>query len=251
MYIDGRDHDLDLNIIPSTGTRGVSTSTTFVNVENAAIGGTNNRIDYPMTYPEVPEVIEENYDWGGTFPETPDAILGWPDGTLKESAQSGINGSQYLYNPGKVKIGKKWFIDGLTYPLSGITYIEMTNSSEVELMLKETGNGGIVVVHREGEGDARISGVKYDKDNSDGLFTGLMIFDYSFHHHIDILGAVIMLSDELETDKNCNGNQDHWVKYSSQVIESATKIAAEITGLMGTVGYGFGKKRLQVRHVYE
>jgi len=251
MYIDGRDHDLNLNIIPTTGTYGVSTSTTFTNVENAAIGGTNNKIDYPMTYPEVPEVIEENYDWGENFPETPDEILGWPEGTLKTAAQSGEFGSQYLYNPGKVKIGKKWFIDGLTYPLSGVTYIEMTNSSAVELMLEQTGNSGIIVIHRDGEGDAKISGIKYDAGTSDGLFTGLLVTDYSFHHHIDILGAVLMLSPNLETEKNCNGNADHWVKYSSEVIESSTKIAAEITGLMGTVGYGFGKKRLPVKYVYE
>jgi hypothetical protein len=251
MYIDGRNHDKNLNIIPNTGIYGVSTSTTFVNVENAAIGGTNNEVDYPMTYPEAPEVIEENYNWGGAFPESPDEILGWPEGTLKSAAQSGEFGSQYLYNPGKVKIGKKWFIDGLTYPLSGVTYIEMTNSSGVELLLKEMGNGGIVVVHNEGSGDAIIEGIKFDSDNSDGLFTGLMIMDYSFHHHIDILGAVIMLSENLETSKNCNGNADHWVKYSSEVIESSTKIAAEITGLMGTIGYGFGKKRLPVKFVYE
>jgi len=246
MFIDGRDHDLNLNIIPTTGTYGVSTSTTFTNVENAAIGGTYNGIDYPMTYPELDEVIEENYDWGGTFPETPDEILGWPEGTLKTAAQSGVHGSQYLLVPNSADK-----IDGdlLTYPLSGVTYIEITNSSELELMLEQTGNSGIVVVHRD-NGNSKLKGIKSD-NSSDGLFTGLLITDYSFHHHIDILGAVLMLSPDLETSKNCNGNADHWVKYSSEVIENSTKIAAEITGLMGTVGYGFGKKRLDVKYVYE
>ncbi len=42
MYIDGRDHDLSLNILPTSGRFGVSSSTAFTNVENAAIGGTNN-----------------------------------------------------------------------------------------------------------------------------------------------------------------------------------------------------------------
>jgi len=246
MFIDGRDHDLNQNIIPTEGTYGVSTSTTFTNVENAAIGGTNNGIDYPMTYPEVPEVIEQNYDWGGTFPETPDEILGWPEGTLKAAALSGVHGSQYLLVPNSASK-----IDGdlLTYPLSGITYIEITNSSEYELMLEQTGNSGIVVVHRD-NGNSKLKGVKSD-NSSDGLLTGLLITDYSFHHHIDILGAVLMLSPDLETSKNCSGNADHWVKYSSEVIENSTKIAAEVTGLMGTVGYGFGKKRLDVKYVYE
>lgn len=250
MFIDGRDHDLSLNIIPNQGVYGVSSSVDFINVENAAIGGTNNFIDYPMTFPEVPEVIEENYDWGGSFPETPDAILGYPEGTLIAAAKSGLFGSQYLFDPDKVKIGNKWFIDGLTYPLSGITYIEMSSADEVELMLKQTGNSGIIVIHKDGAG-SRISGVKFDKDNSDGLFTGLLITDYSFHHHIDILGAVIMLSPNLETSKNCNGNKDHWVYYSSEAVSNATEIAANITGLSGKVGYGFGKKRVNVKYVYE
>jgi hypothetical protein len=250
MYIDGRDHDLDLNIIPTTGKFGISSSMAFVNVENAEIGGTNHSIDYPMTFPENPAVIEENYDWGGTFPETPDAIFGYPEGTLKAAAQTGEFGSQYLYNPGKIKIGKKWFIDGLTYPLSGVTYIELTNAAPIELLLQQTGNSGIVVIHRDG-GNSNISGVKFDKDNSDGLFTGLLITDYSFHHHINILGSVIQLSPNLETEKKCNGNKDHWVYYSSEAISNATEIAAEITGLSGVLGYGFGKKRVDVKYVYE
>ncbi len=250
MYIDGRDHDLNLNILPTTGVHGISTSTTFVNVEGAEIGGTNSFIDYPMSFPEVPEVIEEDYDWGGSFPETPDEILGYPEGTLKAAAQSGEYGSQYLYNPGKVKIGKFWFIDGLTYPLSGVTYIEITNSAGIELMLEQTGNSGIVVIYRE-DGNSNITGIKFDKDNSDGLLTGLLITDYSFHHHIDILGAVLMLSPNLETEKGCNGNKDHWVYYSSEAVVGATHIAAEITGLTQQVGYGFGKKRVKVRYVYE
>ncbi|MFC2094134.1 hypothetical protein ACFLSH_00765 [Bacteroidota bacterium] len=247
MYIDGRNHDFALNIIPNTGKAGVSTSTTFINVENAAIGGTNNFIDYPMTFPQVPEVIEENYYWGETFPQTPDEILGYPEGTLKEAAKSGKSGSQYVLVPNDAKK-----IDGdlLTYPVSGVTYIEITNAKEYELKFEQSGNGGIVVVHKK-NGGSRLKGVKYNKDNSDGLLAGLLITDYSFHHHIDILGGVLQLSSNLETSKNCNGNKDHWVYYSSEAIESATKIAADITGLSGKVGYGFGKKRVNVKHVYE
>jgi hypothetical protein len=245
MFIDGRDHDINLNLIPNSGVPGISTSTDFENLENAAIGGTYNFVDYPMTFPEVPEVIEENYNWGGTFPESPDEILGWPEGTLKAAAQSGQNGSQYLLLPSNEKTIDS---DILTYPLSGVTYIDVQNSADIDLLLEENGNSGIIVVHRD-NGDSKIGSVK--SKNSDGLFTGLMIFDYSFHHHIDILGAVLMLSPDLETSKNCNGNADHWVKYSSQVIENSTKTAAEITGLMGTVGYGFAKKRVNVRYVYE
>ena len=246
MFIDGRDHDLNQNLIPTTGKFGVSTSTAFVNVENAAIGGTNNFVDYPMTFPEIPEVIEENYNWDGGFPETPDAILGYPEGTLKAAAQSGEYGSQYRLNP--PMNGK--FIAGLTYPLSGITYIEITNGTEYELKLEQNSNRGIIVVHNS-DRTSKLKGVKYDKDNSDGLLTGLLVTDYSFHHHIDILGSVLQLSPNLETDKNCKGNKDHWVYYSSEAILNATEIAAIITGLSGQVGYGFGKKRVTVNYVYE
>jgi hypothetical protein len=246
MFLDGRDHDLNQNLIPTTGRYGVSTSVTFVNVENAAIGGTNNYVDYPMTFPEVDEVIEENYNWDGGFPESPDAILGYPEGTLKDAAQSGEYGGQYRINP--PLDGK--YIKGLNYPLSGVTYIEITNGKEYEIMLEQNDNSGILVFHNS-DRNSVVKGIKYDDATSDGKFTGLLIGDYTFHHHIDILGSVILLSPDLEEAKNCNGNLDHWVKYSSEAIENSTQIVAEISGLSGQVGHGFGRKRLNVRYVYE
>jgi len=246
MYIDGRNHDLNLNIIPTTGISGVSTSTEFTNLENAAIGGTYNGIDYPMTFPEVPEVIEENYNWEGGFPQSPDEMLGFPEGTLKTIAQSGEYGSQYLLNPEVVD----HFIAGLTYPLSGVTYIEVTNGIEYELQLEQNGNSGIVVVHNS-DRTSRLKGLKYDAGTSDGLLTGLLITDYSFHHHLNILGGVVQLSPNLEDSKSCNGNADHWVYYSSEAIVNATAIAADISGELGKLGYGFGEKRVHVRYVRE
>jgi len=246
MYIDGRDHDLNLNLIPTTGVYGVSTSTDFINTQFAAIGGTDNKIDYPMTFPEVPEVIEEFYDWDGHFPESPDEALGYPEGTLKAAAQSGEFGSQYLINP---PLDGKYLV-GLTYPISGVTYIEITNGKGYEIQLEQNDNKGILVFHNS-QTNSIMKGIKYDLTNSDGRFTGLLIGDYTFHHHIDILGSVILLSDSLELSKNCNGNMDHWVYYSSEAIGNATETVAKITGLGGSTGYGFGKKRVKVRAVYE
>ncbi|MFC2094131.1 hypothetical protein ACFLSH_00750 [Bacteroidota bacterium] len=250
MYIDGRDHDLDQNIIPTTGIFGISTSTTFENVSNAEIGGTNNFVDYPMTFPEVPQVIEEYFEWEGGFPESPDEILGYPEGTLESAAKSGEYGSQYIINPPEVKVGKKMFIDGLSYPLSGVTYIEINNGHEYELQLEQNGNSGIVVIHNS-QSNSRVKGIKYNKETSDGVLTGLLVTDYSFHHHIDILGSIMMLSPDLETEKSCQGNLDHWAFYSSEAIENATEIAAKITGLVGKTGYGFGRKRVNIMYVYE
>lgn len=250
MNIDGRNHDLGLNIIPKTGKYGVSTSIAFTNLDNAAIGGTCNNIDYPMSFPEAPEVIEENYNWEGGFPQSPDEIMGYPEGTLKTVAQSGQYGSQYLLNPAEVEISGRKYIDGLTYPLSGVTYIEVTNGTEYELRLEQIGNSGIVVVHNS-DRTSRLKGVKYDAFTSDGLLTGLLITDYSFHHHLDILGGVVQLSPNLEDSKSCNGNENHWVYYSSEAIVNATEIAAEISGIPGKLGYGFGEKRVNVKYVRE
>lgn len=290
MYIDGRNHDLNLNIIPGTGTYGVSTSVDFENVENAAIGGTYESVDYEMTYPENNDIIEENYDWGGNFPTSPDEILGYPEGTLKTIAQAGANGSQYLLNPDKID-------KELNYPLSGVTFIELTDGKERELKILGTGNKGILVVHGP-DASSRLKGVKSKElklaknkvlichnpgtetertmtlneaalqshldhgdfqgaCNTNEWFEGLIITDYSFHHHLDILGAILQLSPDLETDKNCNGNEDHWAKYSQEAIENATKIAFLESGNAGNSNLGlfndvgFGNGRQKALHWFE
>ena len=251
MFIDGRDYRLDGSIVAGNGVFGVSSSVKFVNTQNAAIGGTYNHVDYPMTYPENPVIIEK-YDWGGHFPETPDAILGYPEGTLKAIAQSGIGGSQYVKNP--PKDGKSF--TGFTYPLSGVTYLELDNGVEGEFLLKKKGNKGMLIVHGPNR-MSRIIGVKYDA-TSDGVFTGLLVTDYSFHHHVDILGGVLQLSPNLEASKNCNGNKDHWVHYSSEAIIKATEIAAKGSAYTGNndwggnnVSAGMGPRRYHVKYWYE
>jgi len=234
MYIDGRNYKLDGTIDPGTGKPAVSSATTFTNVDNAAIGGTYNGVDIPMAFPHDPLVIEQNVDWGVEgFPDTPDEILGYDEGTLMAIAQSGENGSQYIKNPGIVKIGKKKFMKIPNNPVSGVTYVEITNGAEYEFIFQGNGNSGIVVINTPGTNDSRIKGVKFNPDNCEGIFTGLLITDYSFHHHISIVGAVLQLSDSLESDKNCNGNKDHFVHYSSEAVIEATKFVAEQAGSEG------------------
>ena len=303
MYIDGRDHNLDLTVKPNTGTAAISSSVAFNNDENASIGGTSDSVDYALSYPENPNVIEENYDWEGTFPETPDEILGYPEGTLKAIAQLGTDGRQYLLNPHIAKKDIGWYLD---FPLSGVTYIELTDGVERTFTMEGYDNGGIVVVHGEGN-VARLKGLKLDlgikkskvKDgdpiiychdpggedevsmstiegdsltahlahgdmmdqcpdpNSGAWFEGLVVTDYSFHHHLDILGAMLQLSPELEEESNCNGNQDHWVKYSKEAIQVATEFTAVNTGLRGNSkgidfnGIGFGSGRQKASSWFE
>ena len=293
MVIDGRNHDLNLNVIPNSGKYGISSSVDFRNDDNAAIGGTHGSIDYEPAYPEDQNIIEEFYTWEGDFPETPDEILGYPEGTLKGIAQSKLYGSQYIINPA----GKDIDDSVLKFPLKGVTYIELTDGKERKLRMKGNGNKGIVIVHGPGA-SSRLTGVKMeefkvgkkenivchdwntddertlviDKDSLDfhldhgdiqescggnhAWFEGIIVTDYSFHHHIDILGSILQLSPDLETNKNCNGNTDHWVKYSSEAIENATEFAAKASGLLGNnTNYydkkGFGHGRRKVLFWYE
>lgn len=293
MVIDGRDHDLNQNVIPNSGRYGVSSSVDFRNDDNAAIGGTSGGVDYEPEYPEDQNIIEEFYSWNGKFPETPDEILGYPEGTLKNIAQSKRGGSQYIVNPPGNKIDD----DVLKFPLKGVTYIELTDSKERQFIMKGNGNRGIVVVHGPGA-TSRLTGVKmeeFTKKNKEDIvchdwntenertlvidedsldfhldhgdiqescggnhtwFEGILITDYSFHHHLDILGSMLQLSPNLETKKNCNGNADHWVKYSSKAIEEATEFAARVSGLIGNntnfyTKKGFGHGRLKVASWYE
>lgn len=293
MIIDGRNHDLNGNVIPNSGVPGVSSSTAFTNEDNAEIGGTFNGIDYVTQFPENRDIIEEFYSWNGSFPESPDEILGYPEGTLKSIAQSGTGGSQYILNPGGKDIDEKV----LDFPLKGVTYIEITDTEERHLKMKGPGNSGIVIVHGPGA-TSRLGGVKVEelkvrKDETivchlwgeigektmvikqDALtdhlshgdiqetcganytwFQGLIVTDYSFHHHLDILGAIIQLSPDLEVSKTCNGNKDHWVKFSREAIENATKFVAEESGLVnkfgnGLINRGFGCGRSKTTFRYE
>ena len=241
MYIDGRDRDLKGNLIAGTGIYGISTSVEFKNTQNASIGGTNNKIDYPMQYPENPNVIEEKYNWGGTFPTSPDEAIGVPAGTLKSIAQSGKNGSQYITK-----------IKDLKLPLSGVTYLELDPNTNDKIDLKNSVSKGILVIHNSTT-STKISETKTNKSDKGGHpFEGIIIGDYMFHFHVDVLGGIILLSKNLETSKNCGGNKDHKIFYSSEAVKNATA-ALGISGGGGTVNtnYGFAKQRAGVRFWWE
>lgn len=229
MIIDGRDHDINGKVIPSKGIYGVSSGTDFVNLQNAKIGGTKDGIDYPPSFPHNPSVIEENYDWGGSFPNSPDKILGFPEGTLKSIAQSGINGSQYVTNLSQLK-----------FPLKGITYLELP-PGDYKLNLGGFNNEGILVVHNPSL-STRITKLKANKP-----FKGLIIGDYMFHLHLNILGGLILLSPNLEMSKECKGNNDHWIYYSSAAIKNATFFASQYSN---TNYYGT-KRNLSIVYLYE
>lgn len=230
MIIDGRDHDLNGNVIPNQGIYGVSSGTTFTNLQGAMIGGTVNKVDYPPKYPENPIVIEQNYNWGGTFPDSPDKILGFPEGTLKSVARSRVKGSQYVTSLSQLK-----------FPLSGVTFIELP-STEVKIDLGKLDNSGILVVTNSTR-STRVTELKSSKP-----FKGLIIGDYMFHLHLDIYGGLILLSPNLEMNKECRGNNDKKIYYSSAAVKEATFFASQASGFGGVGG---GRRSLSLLYLYE
>jgi hypothetical protein len=223
MVIDGRDHDLAGNLIPNKGVMAVSTSVEFQNTENAAIGGTDaSNVDHAPSYPENPLVIEQNYNWGGAFPSSPDTVLAYPEGKLKSIAQSGVGGSQYVTDPKNV-----------ITPLRGVTYVELAPGVTWNVSSFGDNPQGILVVHNSSS-NARIVHLNTGKKNTP--FRGIIIADYAFHLHIDIIGAIILLSNQLEKTKECAGNKDHKVLFSNEAVMQATGIATNVgTGWQGRV----------------
>ena len=202
ITIDGRDHDQFGNLIPSSGTFGISTTNTlFEQLELAEVGGTDESgTDFVPSLPANPGIYETEAVWAGGFPDTPDKIMGgaaagYPEGTLKSIAQSGVNGSQYVTD----------WID-LTLPLRGVSYVEGTNS---DINFGDF-SSGILVVHNA-SGTALM-------DDFVGIFKGLIIADMLDWEietiPCDIIGALVVLNDASDVQIEGMGS----VKYSSEVL---------------------------------
>jgi hypothetical protein len=216
MQIDGRDHDANWNLISNAGVYGVSSGAEFTNTKSAIIGGTDTAgTDHAMKFPEDQAIIEENYNWGGKFPDSPDKALGYPDATLKAIAQSGADSSQYVTDPKNLK-----------YPLRGVTYVELAAGVSWKGAKLGINPSGILIVHNSSL-NARLENATTTNNTP---FKGLIIADYMFHIHMDVLGALILLSPNLETSKECQGNANHKVFFSRETIKNATSIVQKKKG---------------------
>ncbi|MCZ6676886.1 MAG: hypothetical protein O7E52_06515, partial [Candidatus Poribacteria bacterium] len=214
LTVDGRNHDMDGNLIPATGMPGISTMQACVQKGNSKVGGTDVAVDYAPSKPGDPLVIETNVDWTaeGGFPDTPDQFMGLPPDTLKSIAQSGNNGSQYVTDPSL-----------LTFPLAGVTYVELP-SGEIWQSIHFGDSSGVIVVHNDSK-DAII------KNLNTGSFKGILIADDIVHIHCDIIGVVISLTPAPSAG-NCIGNGSGDVLYSAQAISTATQGAVGPVVLM-------------------
>jgi len=215
LTIDGRNHDENGNVIDTTGTYGISTTSTFDPQPNCYVGGTVNSTDYTPLKPGHPSfdpiVIEEGASWEGGFPDTPDEVMGgedagYPEGTLKSIAQSGFNGSQYVIYPPSTP----------SFPLSGVTYVEVTvgewNPEDF------TNSSGILVVHNS-------SKTAVIKNLNTGTFKGLIIADDIDKIKCEIIGAVVGLT--TTPSGNLIGNGNGIIKYSLALVSQTS------TGLPG------------------
>jgi len=233
MYIDGRDHNpvivsatlpYQYELVPGNGYYGVSTGApTFTNTEMGYIGGTNRNTD-PYTditpsWPNSAQVIETNAPWPNGFPTTPDQAMGWPEGTLEAIAKSGVDGSHYISSKAELALLVKNNV-----ALSGVTYIDVAPTDTFWRQIDIPDNSGGILVHHGKIKEAHWNDIsaKSNRVATKNTFNGIMIFDRVFHFHMSCVGAVIELTKNTEMEKNCNGNKEQTVAYSSSVVEALT-----------------------------
>jgi hypothetical protein len=214
MVIDGRDWNANgTTFAANQGIYAISTGAAlFVNTAGARLGGTSQPpfavMDIPPAYPHNPLVVQTNTPWPNGWPTTPDAAMGFPEGTLKQMAIKKIlPGSQYVTSWNQLK-----------FPLRGVTYMEVPNGTV--LSKRHIGNNpeGILVFHSPA-GDAFWNNISVPNK---APFKGLLLMDKVFHIHMDILGGLVMLNPNTINDRDCQGNKDHWIRFSSETIKSAT-----------------------------
>lgn len=205
LTVDGRNHDVNGNLIASSGLPGIWTTSTLTQSGNSKIGGTAVITDYSPTKPANSNAIAVGQSWPDGYPGTPDSIMGgasngFPEGMLKAIAQSGVNGSQYS-NTGT----------SLSYPLSGVTYVELASGGTWQSM--DLSGSGILVVHNSTKNAVL-------KNLNTGTFKGIIIADDVVHVHNTVIGAIIGLSPN-PSEGNCLGNGSGSILYSQDAVKRA------------------------------
>jgi len=214
---------------PNAGRYAVSTGQpTFVNTQSAKLGGTAV-VDIAPAFPNSPFVVETSSSWPGGWPDTPDKAIGYPEGTLKQLAiTKAVPGSQYVTAYSQ-----------LTFPIRGITYMEVPNGTYINNKDLGLNPEGIIVLHSP-NGTAFWEWL-LTKSGS-GPIKAILVFDKLHHIHTDILGALVLLSPVTE-GIHCLGNAGHYIRYSEETITKATGASA--------AGDASWKSRLKVLAWYE
>lgn len=225
ITVDGRNHKIDGTVIPGEGTYGIWTTKTYTNSGASDVGGTNTSfVDFVPSPTPDPSIIAQNQSWpGGIIPSTPEEVLqNLPFNiSLKEYAQSGDYGSQYVTDP-----------DDLKYPLQGVTYVEPAGKEWTSANIQ---GSGILIVHN--------NSVNAMLKNTQGNFTGLIIADDVIHLQSNIIGAVVSLTQNPSTG-NTVGLSSGYIKYSKEAL-------ANVLMTVRGRNYGFASNRLLIRHWFE
>jgi hypothetical protein len=119
-------------------------------------------------------------------------------------AQSGANGGQYVTASAS-----------LTFPLSGVTYVELA-SGDIWQSMDFGNSSGVLIVHNSSTNAAI-------KNLNSGTFKGLIVADDIEKIHIQIIGAVIALGSS--PSGNCIGNGSGEILYSSAALTQAASVA--------------------------
>lgn len=212
MIVDGRDHDANGVLIANDGLKAITTTETYICGGSTALCGTTDAgVDYGPVRSGYGSIVQESYTWPGTYPNNPEDVLGGASaglapGALKQAAQSGMNGSQYTTDP-----------TTLTYPLSGVTYVELPNMGMWSPIDFGSDSHGIVVVHNA-YGNAIMENL------NGGTFRGLIISDDMLHIHDLIIGGVFLMTDHPR-DGNCIGNGSGTLLFSRAMVQQAIESA--------------------------
>jgi hypothetical protein len=227
LLVDGRNHDENGLVIPG-GTFGVWTTSNYLNGGAAKVGGTAGGTDYIPLKKYEPSVVALNQVYPGGYPTTPDSVFGgtakgYPPGTLEAIAKTGALGSQYVTDPLDLK-----------YPLQGVTYVDIApGGSWINCNIQ---GSGLLIVHSDST-DAVFKNLEV------GPFKGIIVADDLDKIHVDIIGAIVVLTP-FPASGNCIGNGTGKVLYSSQVVASVVEDSDP--GFVGR--HGFNRRRMPIAH---
>lgn len=208
MNVDGRDHTITGTLLSGTGSLGIWTTGNLFQSGSSTIGGTAAGTDYAPTKPANANTVSYLQTYAGGYPTTPDGIMGgtlngYPEGTLKAIAVSGAGGSQYVTNP-----------VNLTYPLKGVTYVELPNNTSWNSA--NVAGSGILIIHNS----TLTAGIA---NINSGIFAGIMMADDIVRIHTTVIGALIGISPNPSSG-NCIGNGTGSILFSREAIMNAVNL---------------------------
>lgn len=206
ITVDGRDHDMDGNLI-GPGIDGVVCGGAVSSGGNAGIGG--NGIA-PVNRPvEADGVFGENFDFSGIYPsgypDNPDDILGLPQGTLRAAAQA-----QGTLFTNQTDWDDFLAANGGVSPGGAIIYLDFDECVPTEIGSSLNDPPSILIMHNS-TGDANMKNVH-------GKFRGLLLADSITHVNANsmIVGAIQTTWPLSIGNSFGNGNSD--ILFSSEAL---------------------------------